>query len=277
MMWRRIAGVMLALPVAMATCQLLAQNQNAQNQNAQNQNAQNQGQVTRHDRLQMLVTSLNLNEQQKEQARKICSEFDDKVSKLDHQFWSLVDQEQDQIFKVLNDQQRAKAPTVLREQREKELQKIAGMLGLNDAQVQKLREACEKFEPKFHEVAQQKGQEAFKKMHELRHEAFASIGQELTPEQRAKLPGVIREEIMAWHDPSMRSEHLRTIGDKLGLNDDQRNQIKQILGTFSSTLEQTRTELRQVLQQEHAALDQVLNEQQRTKLREMTKINGNGK
>jgi len=269
MMWRRIAGVMLALPLAMGICQVFAQT----NQDQGNKGQQQQ----RHDRPQLFANKLGLNEQQKEQIRKICNEFDEKVGRVDHQIWSLVHQEKDAIFNILTDEQKAKVPTVLKEEMEKEMNKIAGTLGVNDAEKLRLKQICEKYESKFYDLAKQQGDDAAKKMHELRHEAFSAISQELTEEQKVKLPGIIREEMHRWHDPSARAAHLRTLGDKLNLNEDQRKQIQQVLTGFAPKLEQPKNELRQLLQQEQTALENVLNEQQRTKLREMMQNTGGGK
>lgn len=224
-----------------------------------------------HDRLEAMAAKLGLNDQQKEEIKKIHTDFDQKSSDIEHQLFALHHEEHEAMGKVLTDDQRAKLPGLLKAMRDKELEKIAGEIGLNADQTKKLETVREDRETKFHEVAGQQGDEARARFRELRHELFEAIGKELTAEQKEKLPGVLREEYHQWRDPVSRREHLKALGDELGLNDDQKGQIKKIHGDFDQKTEPLTAQLKETRQAEHAAVDKVLTDDQRTKLAELRK------
>jgi|SRR5579862_306791 len=262
MMWKICLGTALA---ALSLAQQTQQN---------NQTIKNQPPGVRQERLDAFTAKLNLNEQQKTELRNICTSFDEKAKSLDHQLWSLCDQERAALLKVLNDEQRSKVPQVFKEARKIERDKIATRLGLSADEKQRIEQVCEKFEPKFHEIAKQQGGQ--EQMHQLRQEVFAAIRGELNEQQRAKLPGILREEFLEWHDPVTQSEHMQAIADKLQLSADQQQNVRQILSDFNQKLEQPRAQLRQLCQEELTAVERVLNEEQRSKLREMLRMRGKG-
>jgi transcription initiation factor TFIIIB Brf1 subunit/transcription initiation factor TFIIB len=253
-----------------------AQQNQTQNKQGQLQNQQNQGQRMGHDRIEALTSKLNLNEQQKAEIRKICKDFDEKTKSLDHQLWTLFSQERKAVFNVLTEEQRRMLPEAIKTERRKELEKIASRLGLDPNETQKIAAICEKFDSRFQELAQKQGQDAQGQLQELRSEAFSAIRQELTDQRRAKLPGALREEFEEWNNPSKESEHLQAISQKLNLSQDQQQQIRQIMTQASEQLEQPRAQLRELHQQEHAAIEKVLNDQQRQQFREMLKGRGVG-
>jgi Spy/CpxP family protein refolding chaperone len=223
-----------------------------------------------HDRLEAMAARLGLNDQQKEQIRAIHTDFDKKAADLEHQLWTLHHEEHQAMGKVLTDDQRAKLPGVLKAARDKELEELAAKLGLTDDQKKKLEAVREEHEPKFHELAAkgEEGREAFRELRRVFHEA---IGKELTDDQRARLPGVLREEYTEWRDPAKRRERLKAVGDELGLTDAQRAQLKAIHEEFDKKTADPTAQLRQARQDERAAVDKVLTDDQRQKLEALRK------
>jgi len=224
----------------------------------------------RGDRLDRMAAQLGLNDQQKGEIRKIHQDFDKKQADAEHQIWALRHEEHEAMAKVLTDEQRGKVPGLLKAARDKEADKVASELGLNEDQKKKLEPVLEDFEKKFHELAAQ-GEAGREQFHKERHEFHEAIAKELTEEQRAKLPGVLREEYHQWRDPAVRREHLKALADQLALNDQQREEIKKIHADFDKKDEQPTAQLKQVREEEHEAVAKVLTADQRTKLEELRK------
>ena len=224
-----------------------------------------------HDRLDAMAAQLGLNDQQKEEIRKVHADFEPKLADAEHQVWTLHHEEHEAMSKVLNDEQRTKLPGLLKAARDKELDKLADKLGLSADQKKKLEEVREEHEAKFHEAAGRAGEEGRNMYRELRRVFREAIGKELTDEQRAKLPGVLREEYREWRDPATRREHLKAIGEELGLNADQKDQIKKIHEEYDQKTEKPMAELKQLREEEHAAVDKVLTPEQRAKVQELRK------
>ena len=263
MQWRRMAGAVLAVAALAVGGRLVADEPKAEPT------------AKGHDRLDAMAAKLGLNDQQKEEIRKVHADFEPKLADAEHQLWTLHHEEHEAMSKVLTDEQRGKLPTVLKAAREKEMDKLADKIGLSDEQKKKLMEVCEEHEKQFHETAA-KGDDGRKQYHELRHAFFEAIGKELTDDQRAKLPGVLREEYHQWREPETRREHLKAIGDELGLNDEQKDQIKKIHEEYDQKTEKPMAELKQLRQDEHAAADKVLTDEQRAKLQELRKERESG-
>jgi hypothetical protein len=234
----------------------------------------NQQQGMRHDRLEAAAASLNLNDQQKADVQKVFTSFDQKVDQVDKKLWTLNFQEHQAVMQVLTPEQRAKLPEVIKPIKEKELNKIGAKLGLNDDQKQRIEKICDQFEPKFQELVQQQGQAASQQFHQLRNQVFAAVRKELTTEQKAKLPGIFREEFQQWHNPAMQSQLLQEVSQRLDLRPEQKEQFQKILADFKTKIDQPVTQLRQFHQDERSAVEQVLTDQQRTRLREMLKAGG---
>ena len=228
-----------------------------------------------HDRLDAMAAKLGLNDQQKEQIRAIHTDFDKKTADLEHQLWTLHHDEHQAMSKVLTDDQRGKLPGILQAARNKELDEIATRLGLTDDQKKKLEAVREEHEKKFQELAA-KGEEGRVQFHELRHVFHEAIGKELTDDQRAKLPGILREEYTEWRDPEKRREHLKAVGDELGLNDDQRGQLKKIHEDFDQKTKEPLAQLKQAREDEHAAVNKILTDDQRQKLEALRKERESG-
>jgi Spy/CpxP family protein refolding chaperone len=220
-----------------------------------------------HDRVDAMAARLGLSDGQKEQVRKIIAEYDPKADEVEHQMWALHHDEREAMSKVLTDSQRAKVPEILKEEREKELDKVAGELGLSDEQKEKVKKIHAEYHQKFHQLAE-KGGAAPGAYRHLRHEEFAAIGHELNDAQRAKLPGIIREEFHQWHDAAALERHLKAIADKLDLSAEQRDQVKKVLAEYQPKMEKLVAQLHQVHHDEHEAISKVLTDEQRAKLNE---------
>jgi Spy/CpxP family protein refolding chaperone len=230
----------------------------------------------RHDRLEALATKLGLSDQQKEEIRKVHQDFDKKADPVEHQVWALIHEEREAVRKVLTDEQRAKLPEVIKEFREKMFQTVAGKLDLSKDQKQKIHKIYDEYEPKFRELTAQKDktEETHKQFRELRHQFVDAIRSELTDEQRAKLPAVLREEHHLWRNPTARREHLKELADKLGVSADQKEQLQKIYAEFDKKVEKPMAEVKQLHKDEHEAIEKVLTEEQRTKWRELRKSRG---
>jgi Spy/CpxP family protein refolding chaperone len=221
-----------------------------------------------HDRLDAMAVRLGLSDSQKEEIRKIHADFDPKLADAEHQIWTMRHEEHEAIAKVLTDDQRAKVPVLLKAAQDKELAKVVSELGLTDDQKKKLQPVLEEHEKAFLEVAAkgENGREGFRKQ---RQEFRTAIAKELTDDQRAKLPGVLREEYRQWRDPATRRDHLKGLADQLGLDDKQREQIKAVHAEFDKKDEEPTAQLKQLREQEHAAVDKVLTDDQRKKVQEL--------
>ena len=169
-----------------------------------------------------------------------------------------------------------KLPGVLKASRDKEFEALADKIGLTGEQKKKLEEVREENEKKFREAAAQQGDEGRRQFRELRREFYAAIGKELTDEQRAKLPGVLRTEYHVWRDPEARREFLKGIGDELGLSAEQKEELKKIRSEYNEKTEKPLADLKQLRQDEHAAVDKVLTAEQREKVQELRKQRESG-
>src|SRR5580704_5516565 len=68
----------------------------------------------KHDHLEKLAAKLKLSDKQKEEIRKIHTDFDAKADPLEHQIWALHHEEHEAMKKVLTTEQRAKAPAAIK-------------------------------------------------------------------------------------------------------------------------------------------------------------------
>jgi len=228
----------------------------------------------RHDRLEALAHRLGLSDQQKEQVRKIHHEFDQKEDPLEHQLWALHHEERQAIGKVLTKEQRAKVPEVFRAGMEKELDKVGARLGLSSDQKDQIRKIHAKYGPKFRELAKEKGEKSRGQFRHLRHEEFGEVRHVLNEEQRAKLPGVLRSEFRQWRDPAKRRQLLKAFADRIGLDDKQKEQVKEIHQKYDPQVQQLTDQLAKLHHQEREAVEKVLTAEQRTKLQELRKAHG---
>jgi len=236
--------------------------------------AEERGQAGRHQCLEALASKLGLSDQQKEEIRKIHADYDKKTDPLEDQLWALHHEEHQAMNKVLTEEQRAKLPEVMRAQMHRHQEELANKLGLSEAQKQKVEKIHEQYQQKFHNLFSQGGENAPRQCRALRHEVMEAISKELNDEQRAKLPGIMREEFHKMHDQNARREMLRTCADKLGLSTEQKEQVQKIQNEYQQRMEKPAAQLKELHQEEHAAMEKVLTEEQRTKLRDLLKTRG---
>jgi Spy/CpxP family protein refolding chaperone len=223
-----------------------------------------------------LAAKLGLSDKQKEDIHKIHADFDEKADPVEHQLWALHHQEHEAMRQVLTDEQKAKLPMVFKEMRDQELQKIADKLNLTEEQRQKVAKVREEFEKKFHDLAaeKEKGEHVHRKFRELRHQFIAAVRPELTDDQRAKLPVILREEHRHWRNPESRREIFKAVGEKLGVSAEQKEQIKKIRDEYSPKCEALAAKLKDMRHDEHAAIEKLLTDEQRTKWQELRKNRG---
>jgi len=228
----------------------------------------------KHDRADALAAKLALNDEQKGEIRKVFTEFEAKMDPIEDQVWMVHHEARAELHKLLNNDQRAKMPEVVKEECEKQLQAFATKLGLTDQQKQQVEKTAMQFEKKFKDLAAQNPENARKQFRELKHELFTAVGQELTNEERIRAQGVLREEFHQWRQPEFRREHLKVFADKLALNAEQRTQAEKILTDCEQRIEKPVAQLKELHEQELAAMDKVLNDEQRAKLKEIMKSRG---
>ena len=92
MMWHRMAVTALAMAALAAGGWLAADEPKA---------APAKG----HDRLDAMAAQLGLNDQQKEEIRKVHTDFEPKLADAEHHLWTLHHEEHEAMSKVLNDEQ----------------------------------------------------------------------------------------------------------------------------------------------------------------------------
>jgi len=227
----------------------------------------------KHDHLEWLAAKLKLDAKQKEDIRKIHADFDAKADPVEHQLWALRHEEHEAMKKVLTEAQRDKVAETLKAMRAQEIQKIATELKLSDDQKMKVAKIREDFEPKFHELAaeKEKGEKVHKQFRELRHQVISAIRAELTDEQREKLPLMLRQEHRYWRNTETRREHLKGLGDKLGVSAEQKAQYRKIHEEYDPKVKALHAELKKLHQEEYAAIEKVFTEDQRAKWKELHK------
>lgn len=231
-------------------------------------------QEKKHDQAAALAAKLGLNNQQTEQIRNIYADFDGKMDPVEDQLWMAHHEARSELQKLLNDEQRAKATQVLKEEKERQLRSVATKVGLTDQQWKQVENTLAQYENKFKELASQKPEDARKQFRELKHEMCASVGQELNDEERIRLQGVIREEFQQWQQPGFRREHVRAIEDKLGLTAAQKTQADKVVADCERATEKPLAHLKELSQQRREAVDKVLTNEQRTKLEQIMKSRG---
>src|SRR5580704_16895003 len=86
----------------------------------------------KHDHLERLAAKLKLDDKQKEEIRKIHTDFEAKADPVEHQLWVLHHEQREAMQKVLTAAQRAQAPQALKGLADQEFQKATAELNLND-------------------------------------------------------------------------------------------------------------------------------------------------
>jgi len=254
MVWQRLALTALTI-LALASGRLLA-----------DQPEQKQPVGKGSDQLEALANKLHLSDRQKQQVQQIYADFDKKAEPMIRQICTQRGEQWQAMRKVLSEEQRAKLTDVLKAQEARELQNIAQKLNLSEEQKQRVAKIREEFWKKFQNLTPQKSDNMSRDYRQLYMEAFGAACEVLTPEQLAKLPAIQRQDFHEGHDFAIRQEHLKSIGDQLGISAEQRKQMSQLCASCEQNLERSMTEFKQLCKQEHAALEKALNADQRAKL-----------
>lgn len=227
----------------------------------------------KNDRTQALGAKLGLNEQQQEDIRKIYSDSEMKMEPVEGQLWNAHRVARAEMSKMLTDEQRARLPEVIREERNRELEPIAAKLGLNEEQKAQMEKTLSGFEKKFCDLSAKKDGDR-KQFVELKHEMFSAICKELNDEQRIRLPQVLRAEFHRLGNPQVRNDHVKVIEAKLALSDEQKTQMQKLLVDCNQRVEKPIAQMTELCQEECAAIDKVLTKEQRTTLEEIMKPTG---
>src|SRR5262249_26222176 len=141
----------------------------------------------KHDRVQMLAKRLGLDEKQQDQVKKIREDYDLKTDPVEHMLWALHHGEHEAVRKVLNDDQRAKLPVLMREEhhhwrnpvtRHEHMKAVFEKLDLSADQKETIKKIHAEYDPKMKEAHTQ-----LRKLHQEEHEAMEKV---LTAEQRTK-------------------------------------------------------------------------------------------
>jgi len=213
---------------------------------------------------------LGFTSDQKMRAEKICAEFDRKEDPILQQIMSLHHQECEALKKVLTDEQRAKLPEVVKEAWQQTLARVDRKLDLNPKQQERIKKIHEEYAPQYRKLSESPTTKPGE-FRALRHQECAAISNELTEEQRAKLPFVIESEFQQWQQPEVRQERMRYFADKLGMTDEQKERVKKIGEEYAPRIKEQFNELKKIRQAEMEALSGLLNETQRNKLQELKK------
>jgi hypothetical protein len=219
------------------------------------------------DRLDALARELNLSDRQKQQVEQIYADFDRKANRLLRQLCTHRDEEWQALQNVLSEGGRAKLNEVLKAQGAKELQSIAQKLNLSEEQKERVEKIRKDFWKKLQNLCAQKGENMAREYRQLYMEAVGAARQVLKPEQLAKLSDIQRQDFHeGLHDFAVRPAHLKAMADQLGLSADQLNQMKQHCASCEKKCQQPEAEFKQLCKEECAALDKMLNAEQRAKL-----------
>jgi hypothetical protein len=226
--------------------------------------------------LNALAQKLGLSDEQIKQVRHLHDAYDKKSEPLREEISKLRHEQHQAIKEVLTEQQRAEMPTVMHAEVKKALQEVASKLGLSEEQQQKAQKIAKEYQAKCDEVMKEKTPD-HARMHALKIEGFEAFCGVLTDEQRVKLPGVLKEEMEIWHTPNAQGNLRSDIADRLQLSADQRKSIEKICSEFGPKIEKKKEQFRQIWKDEHAAVEKVLTEAQRTQFRELLKTSADQK
>jgi Spy/CpxP family protein refolding chaperone len=221
------------------------------------------------DRLEAVATKLKLTDAQKQQVKDIYADFDKKAEPLVRQLCMRHHEQWDAMVKVLTEEQRKKLPEVIKKEVAKEFQAISQKLNLTGEQQQKIGKLRAEFWQKFQGLPNQKGEHICREYRELWMDAVAAGNEMLTPDQRAKLPAIRRQDFDEHHDFTLRPDHVKEIGDQLGLSAEQRKRIEKICTAYDKKAEQPRAQLKQLCKEKSAAIEKVLTADQRAKLEQV--------
>jgi len=261
MVWQRLA--VTAFTVLVLVCGSLLPTQ-AEEERPQGKEA---------ERLDALARKLNLTDKQKQQVKQLYADFDKKADPLIRQLCTQRGEQWEALQKMFNEGQRTKLKEFLKAQGAKELQSIAQKLNLTQEQKEKVEKIRKDFWKKFLDMSIQRPEHLAREYRELQAAVIEAAREVLTPEQRAKLPAIQREDFNEWHDFLYRHEHLKALGEQLGLSDAQRDQLQQLCAAQEKKMEPLRAKIKQLCKEECATLEKVLTDEQRARLYEVFPLN----
>jgi len=230
-----------------------------------------------HDWLDALGAKLGLSDQQKEQIRKIHADYRHKEGKLEAQLHQQHHEEWQAAGKVLTDPQRAKAHQLFKAAMEKELDKMENELGLSSDQKEKIQKIRADYDPKIEKLKGQQGDKTHAQIHDLRHKELAAMHDVLTKTQQARVPRLMRKEFHAWRNPADVHARMKAFEDKLGLSQEQRDQLEKIHAQHQQEVQSLEAKLKDLHHRQHQAVEDVLTPEQRTQLHELHKAHEGSK
>jgi hypothetical protein len=217
--------------------------------------------------LDALAAKIKLTDAQKAQFRKIHDEAETKAKEPREQLHRLRHEEHEALSKVLTEQQRKDAKRILKEDMDAHIKDIENKLGLQADQRQEAAKILADYERKREALATEKNAGNLKdRKHALDTEEFEALCMVLTSDQRAHLPGALKEE---FHARGGRRQFRMDFADKLGLTADQKTQWQKIFSEFDPKIEKPRAQLRQTWKDTHAAMEKVLDETQRAEFKRL--------
>jgi Spy/CpxP family protein refolding chaperone len=258
---RRLAATALAI-LFLASASLLA----AQENGTQTSDKES-------ERLDALAQKLTLTDNQKKRLKEIYGDFDKKADPLIRKLCTLRGDQWQALDGILDDRQRGKLKDILKAQGAKELQSIVQKLALSDEQTKKVEKSRKAFWDEFLDLSVKRPENMARQYRELHAKAVDDARAVLTPEQRIKLPPLQHQDFDDWHDFIYRHDHLKAIGEQLGLSAAQQTQLKQLCAANEVKSAKLRSELKQVCKEECAALEMLLNAAQRARLEEVFPLN----
>ena len=167
-------------------------------------------------RLEAFAAKVGLNDQQKDEIRRLHADFHKKTAPVKEHLWALRHDQRESMRGVLTEEQRIAVRKLIGEHWNSKWQATAAKLDLSAEQKQRIDKVRETYGKLFHDVAAEKSSSG-EHFRELRRAKYQAIGRELNEEQRAKLFSLVRKEDRSRHDSEARRQYWKGIGEKLGV------------------------------------------------------------
>ena len=234
------------------------------------------------DRVHALADKLGLTDEQRTKIRDSQAEFAEKVQNLRTERRELLMDELKAMGETLTPEQREQAKAFIesrvaaakegaargewpdvgysRSNFPEMMQAAADKLGLSREQRNKIMET--------HAAYREKARSQSDKARQLVAAQMQTLGGVLTEEQRSKLRAATEGRVVHAAAAQSVGERLRMLGDKLGLNDEQRKRIRETLGSYGEKYRTMAEERRDLMQEEMKAVASILTEDQREKVRD---------
>lgn len=220
-------------------------------------------------KLEELARKLNLTDQQKQQVKLIFDDFDTKADPLIRQLCTQRGEEWQALQNALNEGQKAKLKEVLEAQNAKELKSIAQKLNLSEEQQKQVEKIRNNFWNKFLSMSIQKGPNMGHQYREIHLEAVGAGRKVLTLEQCTKLHVLQTQDVDEWHDHIFRGDHLKELGEKIGLSAEQIKKLQQECDGHEKKLVKPCAQFKSLCKEECAAMKKVLTAEQQAKFHEL--------